>query len=212
MFYTWTGGLGFNFFAVITYYLASPFNLLLLFFGNDQLSDAVLLITILKIASSSLSFYFFAYKKHKKHDLFQLALSFGYALSAYSIAYSWNIMWLDTIILLPLVVLGLIMLIEGKSVRLYIISLVLILIVNYYTAFFVCIFLLFYYFVISVDIENINKLRNNKNKLNRKKWLTFGKFAGSSLFAAMLRITLLPTIFALIDTSATRYFLIVLRF
>ncbi|NLJ95114.1 MAG: YfhO family protein [Clostridiaceae bacterium] len=204
LFYTWTGGLGFNFYAVITYYLASPFNLLLLFFGNDQLSDAVLLITILKIASSSLSFYFFAYKKHKKHDLFQLALSFGYALSAYSIAYSWNIMWLDTIILLPLVVLGLIMLIEGKSVRLYILSLVLILIVNYYTAFFVCIFLFFYYFVISVDIENKNKFKNNKNKLNRKKWLTFGKFAGSSLFAAMLAaITLLPTIYALLDTSAT---------
>ena len=34
-FYSWHAGLGMNFIAVITYYLASPFNLLLVFFPED---------------------------------------------------------------------------------------------------------------------------------------------------------------------------------
>ena len=201
LFYTWTGGLGFNFFAVITYYLASPFNLLLLFFKDSQLSDAVLLITILKIASASLSFYIYAYKKYRRHDLFQLAISFAYSLSAYSIAYSWNIMWLDTIVLLPIVILGLNYLIQGKSAKIYIISLSLILITNYYTAFFACIFIFFYYFVLYVDISEENKINFQKNKHKGRQ--TFLKFGGYSLFsAAIAAITLLPTAYALMETSA----------
>ena len=201
LFISWSGGMGFNFFTVITYYLASPLNILLLLFSEQQISEAVLLLTVLKIAASGLSFYCFSYFSRKHHSWFNLAISCGYALSGYSLAYSWNIMWLDTIILLPIVILGLIYLIRNKRTWLYVISLALTLIVNYYTAFFVCVFLIFYYFVLYIQETNKNKELKTIKKHAVKCLL---KFVGGSLLAAgMAAITLFPTIIALTRTSAS---------
>ncbi|NLJ70202.1 MAG: YfhO family protein [Clostridiaceae bacterium] len=202
LFISWSGGMGFNFYAVITYYLASPFNFILLLFSEQQISEAVLLLTVLKIAASGLSFYCYCYFSRKRHSWFYLVIACGYALSGYSLAYSWNIMWLDTIILLPIVILGLTYLIRNQRTWLYVISLALTLIVNYYTAFFVCVFLIFYYFVLY--IQETSKNRELKAiKLYAGK--SFIKFAGGSLLAAgMAAITLLPTILALTRTSASK--------
>ncbi len=200
LFYTWTGGLGFNFFAVITYYLASPFNLLLLLFKESQLSDAVLLITILKIGASGLAFYLYASKSQGLHSYFLVAVSTSYALSAYSLAYSWNIMWLDTIILLPITALGLERLVLQRKYLLYIISLAMVMITNYYTGFFVCIFLLLYYFV----IQTRKKERALANYKQYKRFNDFLTFAGASVLAAgIAAVTLLPTVLALAKTSAS---------
>ncbi|HHT25215.1 MAG TPA: YfhO family protein [Clostridiaceae bacterium] len=201
LFISWSGGMGFNFFAVITYYLASPFNFLLLLFSEQQISEAVLLLTVLKIAASGLTFYCFSYFSRKRHSWFYLAIACGYALSGYSLAYSWNIMWLDTIVLLPIVILGLIYLIRNKRTWLYVISLALTLIVNYYTAFFVCVFLIFYYFVVYIQETNNNKkLKAIKHHAVKSSL----KFVGGSLLAAgIAAITLLPTIIALSRTSAS---------
>lgn len=202
LFISWSGGLGFNFFSVITYYLASPFNLLLVLFTEQQISDAVLLITLLKIATSGLTFYLYSYFSRNKHSWFYVAISSGYALSGYSLAYSWNIMWLDTILLLPLVILGLIYLIRNKNNWLYIVSLAAILISNYYTAFFVCVFLFCYYWVLYVQEKNHNY--SNLLKSKKQGFLTFLKFGfGSLLSAGLAAITLLPTISALARTSAS---------
>ncbi len=214
LFYTWTGGLGFNFFSAFTYYLASPFNLLLLLFKESQLSDAVLVITLLKIAFSGLGFYIYASRSSKQNQWFYVAISCSYALSAYSLAYSWNIMWLDTIILLPLLILGLEKLIKDKSVFLYIVSLSLILLTNYYTAFFVCIFLIFYFFVLFIKIrdekrktlnqENYAEIITNKTPKRHEFWDSLFRFGYSSILAAGISaVTLLPTIKALMRTSAS---------
>lgn len=201
LFYTWTGGMGFNFFAVFTYYLASPYNLLLLLFKQELLSDAVFLITVLKIASSGLAFYLYAHFTNNKHSWFYVALASSYALSGYSLAYSWNIMWLDTIVLLPICILGLIYLIRNERVWLYLVSLALILMTNYYMAFFVCFFLIFYYFVLYIK-EN-NKFNFSKKKSNYALF-SFLKFVFSSLLAVGISaITLFPTIKALMLTSAS---------
>lgn len=201
LFVSWSGGLGFNFYSVITYYLASPFNFLLLLFKEQQISDAVLLITLFKIASSGLTFYTYSYFSRKKHSWFYLAISCAYALSGYSLAYSWNIMWLDTLVFLPLTILGLIYLIRNQRIWLYIVSLSAILISNYYTAFFVCVFLLFYFWVLLIQEREVNNyLKNIKNH----KLHCFVKFAGSSLLAAgIAAVTLVPTIIALSRTSAS---------
>ena len=64
----------------------------------------------------------------------------AYALCGFSAAYAWDIMWLDCMMLAPLVVLGLEQLIKEKKVLLYYISLSLCIISNYYIAIMVCIF------------------------------------------------------------------------
>lgn len=200
LFYSWTGGLGFNFYGVITYYLLSPFNLILLLFKESQLSEAVLLITLLKIASAGLSFYYYAYKSQSKHDYFYVGLASAYALSGYSLTYSWNIMWLDAIILLPIIVWGLHKLIRQKSPWLYLISLCLLIITNYYMAFFVCLFLAFYFFVLLAQYGDLFKGQRGARRALR----CFLTFAGSSLLAALLSaVTLWPTYLALLKTSAS---------
>lgn len=69
-----------------------------------------------------------------------------YALSGYAISYSWNIMWLDVLVLFPLVVLGLHRMVNRGHFLLYTISLAACILVNYYIAFFVCVFSFFYFF------------------------------------------------------------------
>lgn len=200
LFFTWTGGMGFNFFSVITYYLASPFNLLLLIFKESQLSDAVLLITVLKIATSGLAFYVFASASQRLHSWFNVAVSTCYALSSYSLAYSWNIMWLDTIILLPIVILGLERLIFQKKHLLYIISLTLLIMTNYYTGFFACIFVGLYFLIV------VTREKNRCDFTKKKHNLLFSiiQFVFSTIVAVGISaITLLPTIQALVKTSAS---------
>ena len=56
LFYSWHAGLGMNFIALIAYYLASPFNFLLVLFSESQLPLAVSLITTLKLGCAGAAF------------------------------------------------------------------------------------------------------------------------------------------------------------
>ena len=51
-------------------------------------------------------------------------------------AYSWNIMWLDCIVLFPLILLGLEQLVREKKGLLYCISLALSILSNYYISYY----------------------------------------------------------------------------
>jgi uncharacterized membrane protein YfhO len=72
------------------------------------------------------------------------AISSCYALSSYVLAYCWNVMWLDAIVLLPLVILGLVRVIRDRRYFLYPLALGLALAANYYMAFFICVFTALY--------------------------------------------------------------------
>ncbi len=196
LFYSWSGGLGVNFYSFFTYYVASPFNLLVIFFRDQNIAEAVTLITLLKIGLSSLFFREFLTGAFRKRD--PIASLFGgfYALSTWVFAYSWNIMWLDTLVFFPLACLGLVELIrDGKSKR-FVFALTMMLLTNYYTAFFGCVFLLLYYFVLRIQFAPQSKRR-------LEPVVSFGKFAGYSVLSALLSgVVLWPTVRALSITSA----------
>ena len=63
-----------------------------------------------------------------------------YALCAFIMGYYWNAIWLDTVALLPLVVLGTLQLLREKKYLLYTASLALAVLCSYYIGLFVCIF------------------------------------------------------------------------
>ena len=105
-FYSFAGGLGFNFYALFAYYLASPFNLLLLIFPPSFLTEAVLLITLLKIGLAGWAFHFFlrtAFQRRGYRDRFLIVLR----AVGFTMAYAWNVMWL-TRLSLPIVFAALI--------------------------------------------------------------------------------------------------------
>lgn len=101
-FYSWNAGLGMNFTALIAYYLASPFNFLLVLFPADQLPLAVSVITTLKLGCAGLAFGGYLKRRFGKGGAALTVFSAFYALSMYAVGYAFNIMWLDALIWLPL--------------------------------------------------------------------------------------------------------------
>ena len=142
-FYSFSKTLGGNIFGLMTYYLMSPFNLLIVFFNRIDIPKFVLIINILKIGASGLTSYIFFNKTFKKEQT-SLAFSITYSLMAYNIAYSQNLLWLDGVIMLPLIFLGIDKLVERKPFLFYI-TLTLSIIFNYYIGYMSCIASLIYF-------------------------------------------------------------------
>ena len=145
LFYSFRSGLGINFLSLFSYYLSSPLNLLIIFFKKTQLNMAVSMIIVLKIALSGMTAGIYFSSKSKKQGLHVLMISMAYALSSYMVGYCWNVMWLDAIMIFPIVVMGLGRLIDKKDGRLYCLALFYALYCNYYIAFMICIFAIIWY-------------------------------------------------------------------
>lgn len=104
--FTWDSGMGMNFLGIWAYYLSSPFTPILLLFPPELLTEGILCLLTLKIAASGAAMSFYLFGRFRIKGVWNLGFSAAYALSAYSVVYSFNIMWLDGVILLPLVILA----------------------------------------------------------------------------------------------------------
>ena len=132
--YSFHIGLGSNFIALIAYYLASPLNWFILLFPKDLVIEYVSYLVLLKIAlTGATASLYFRYHFQKNSPYFIIFALF-YALSGYIAAYSWNVMWLDCVLLFPLILLGLERMMDRGDVGLYTVSLALSILSNYYIA------------------------------------------------------------------------------
>lgn len=193
MFYSLGKSLGGEMYGVFTYYLMSPFNLLVIFFSKEQIGTAFYLIMFTKISISSSTFYYLLNRK-KEAKGSGLIFSCMYALCSAVITYGHNIMWLDSLILLPILCAGIDDIIDGKRPILYIISLALTLITNYYMGFMICIF---------AGIYLIYKLIINGLKPAKETLRKIGKFALFSILAVMISsIVLIPSFFGIREGRA----------
>ncbi len=138
--FSWNVGMGMDYLGLISYYLASPLNLLSVLVPESWLLGYFSLLMPIKLGFAGLFFAIFLKKLFKKED-FSIAV-FGclYALCAWALGYQWNIMWLDTFALLPLVALGTVSLLKQRRFILYTFSLFLSIFSNYYIGLFTCIF------------------------------------------------------------------------
>ena len=144
--WNWSVGLGLDFLGLFAYYLASPLNWLSILVPKSMLLGYFSMLVPLKLGFAGL-FFALLLKNIFGRDDWSIAL-FGafYATCAWALGYMWNIMWLDTFALLPLVVLGMVSLLERKRFVLYTLALFSAVIINYYVGFFVCIFLFLAFF------------------------------------------------------------------
>ena len=150
--YSWYSSLGLNYLALYAYYLGGIFTPLVYFFKNIDIPDVIYLITIVKLSFSALAFWYYSLKTHKINNAFRLILSVCYGLNSFSIAYSEMIMWLDALIYLPLVILGINYLLKNKIIWLLFSSYILLFTSNYYMGFIVGIFS-FIYFILTVCFD-----------------------------------------------------------
>jgi uncharacterized membrane protein YfhO len=195
LFYSWSGGLGTDFYSTIAYYLASPLNILVVFSPKSYLTEAVLILILVKVGLCAAFFSVYLEKAYGKKDFTVVAFSLMYSLSGYVLAYSWNIMWLEGIYLMPLVLLGLIRLIRQGRALLYAASLGLLLFSNFYIAFFVAVFTVLYYPILILQF-----LPKKNLKAIAVKTLQVAAF--SLLAVGFAAVVILPTISALKLTSA----------
>ena len=186
LFYTFTSGLGLNFYALSSYYLGSFLSPPVYFFDLTNMPDAVYLTTLLKFGLIGLSTYF------SLNKLFQsilkplkIALSTSYALMSFTVSQLEIKTWLDVFILIPLIITGLHLLITEKKFLLYFTSLSILFIQNYYFGYMTALFLIFWYLCqISWDFKT------------RKS--SFLDFIITSVLAGMASLILtLPTLFDL---------------
>ena len=162
LFYTFTSGLGLNFYALISYYLGSFFSPFVYFFSLKSMPDAIYLFTLLKVACMGLtSFYSLRQLYPKVLKPFTVILSSSYALMSFAISQIEINMWLDVFILLPLIILGLNRLLNQKKFILYYLTLTILFIQNYYFGYMVAIFLVLY-FLVQISKENHWKIRGRQ--------------------------------------------------
>lgn len=156
--YSWDTGMGSNFWAIGAYYYASPFNLLLTFVPHAFLREALTLFLLCRIGCAGLFCGVFLKGVFKRNDISIVFFGTMYALCAFTLGYYWNVMWFDTFALFPLVAYGTYSLVKYGRVRLYIISLAMSLLFNYYIGFFTCIFTVIFFLCLCIQFKMSLKL------------------------------------------------------
>ena len=156
--YSFTKSIGGNVFGIWTYYLLSPYNILFLISKPESYIDIFTLMTYLKILSASLALYAFSKYKTQNNQI-KIFVSIAYGLMGYVVAYQMNIMWLDGVILLPIIAIGVIKIIKENKFNTYIISLALALITNFYIGFEIFLFICMYFIYELILSEEKNKFK-----------------------------------------------------
>lgn len=178
--YSWNLGLGSDFVGLFAYYLASPLNWLLILWPKGYVIEFMTLTIWIKIALAGLFFFWYLRgrfqligkdgKYHLSTVLPALVFSTAYAFSGFVATYSWNIMWMDSIALTPLIILGLELLVKKNKPGLYYISLAISILCNFYISLIICIFLVLYFAVLFLEQK-------------KGKFMTCVRFAWYSLLA-----------------------------
>ncbi len=190
--YTWNGGLGMNFVGLFAYYLASPFTGLILFFPRALLPEAVLLILSLKLCGSALTMAVFLRQGAGVRGPAGPLFSAFYALSGYTAAFFFNLMWFDAVLLLPLVLLGVRHLADTGRIAPLAAAYTVLFLSNYYTAYMAGVFSLL--FLLALCYTRGESLRDGLRRVLR--------LAGSAAIAAGLgAFLLLPAYLALRESQ-----------
>lgn len=202
--YTFTKSLGGSNFSVYSYYLASPFSFLIVFFDKAQVPLFINIIYLLKAAFAAA--FMGIYLKHRFEPKGKLKvaicviLSVSYALNPFFLAQSSNTMWLDGAYMLPLLLVGAEILATNKKSLLFIVASALAICFNWYSGIvdlmFSCFWFLFRLIYIAV-MEDEDKKIKAKNAFN-----SIIRFGISCICAIFISAWILvPTLLKLSDRT-----------
>ncbi len=210
MIYSWISGLGSCFLGNYFNYLSSPLGFIVIFFGHKGVTEAIATMILLKAALSASTFTYYIKGSLRSQSYATSAFGVMYAFCGYMLAYYWNVMWLDAMVLLPVVLLGIERIIDNGKMKTYVIALALTMFSNYYMSYMLCIFSVIYfiyYYFKSYSLSSIVDRRFRKKKtLANRRFLRSGViFALGSLAAAgIMACVLLPVYQILQSSSATK--------
>lgn len=166
--YSFSRSLGGEFLGIYAYYLASPLSYLVCLFPADRMQEFAMLLLTLKAALCGMTMGYYLHKHSEKHSKPTIiAFAVMYALCSYAVVYQSNTMWIDALIWLPLLTLGIEELVKHGKYKLFVISLTLTIASNYYIGYMCCIFVLLYFLYYCYSFKGTNNPRGEKNHFIR---------------------------------------------
>lgn len=189
--YSWSRNLSGEYMGIVGYYLMSPFNLIMILLPRTMIQESILLMQLAKVGTCGITMMYYLQHSKKIKPINSLVFSTLFAASGYMVTQLMNPMWLDGVILLPLVIIGTEKLIdEGKKLN-FIIPLALVFITNYYIGYMIGIFtaLYFLYYMFFATESNFKAKQNFQSML---------RFAISTIIAIICAaFILLPIYYSL---------------
>ena len=212
--YSWTSGGGSSFLGNYFNYLSSPLSFIIFLFDRKEMPFAITTLVAVKGILAAGAFSLYLRHSQKGHSFTSAAFGVFYAFCGYFLAYYWNVMWIDAMILFPFIVLGIERIINENKPLCYIISLCLLFWSSYYMGYMACIFSVIYfiaYFFISAEVGTKAKTINEAEKKSFFKKLLENRFINrgltfalsSLLCGAICAIMLIPVYMILQQCSAT---------
>jgi uncharacterized membrane protein YfhO len=144
--YSFGRSLGGEFMGIFAYYLASPFSFIVALFPKKYITEALLVMFLLKTGLCGLNFGIYLGATRRRNPVAVILFSTMYALSAYAVVQQHNTMWIDNVLFLPLILLGEEALIRRGKYRLFVVTLSLAVLSNFYIGYMTCIFVAVYFF------------------------------------------------------------------
>lgn len=193
MFFSWSKTLGTSYIGVFAYYLSSPLSFLTLLSSEANMPIFLLFLTVLKIGLCGMTFGIYLMYMFKRRDFSVVLFSLFYGLMSYNIVYSMCLMWIDGVIWLPIILIGIEELLKKGKRKLLATSLFCVFISTYYISYmigaFSCIYLVYRYLSHYSDEMPVKRLI-----------IYFTKLISSALIAALLGAWfLIPTLVSLFD-------------
>ena len=180
---------------MLSYYGSSPLNLLLALVPEREFRVLYTLFVALRVGFAGLFMGMFLKKISSRRSGVIPFFATGYALCGYMMGYYWNVMWLDSVALLPLLCLGLLKLFREERCSLYVSVLALCLFSNYYIGYMCCVFMVLLFFALyAVDRVNVSAFLHKGFRL----------LLSTLLGAAIPMVLLLPAFFGLFSTASTQ--------
>ncbi len=193
--YSFGRALGGEFLGIFAYYLSSPFSLLIALFPKGAITEAMYFMLVLKTGCCGLSFGYYLTKKRSLAPMYTVIFSTLYALSSYMVVLQHNIMWVDNVMLFPLILVAVDELICRGKFKMYVICLVYSIMSNFYIGYMTCIFVLVWFFVRYYMLDE-----SEKNPEGRRAHFlrSLGRIALWSLVAVLISaIIILPVYYSL---------------
>lgn len=198
--YSWTLGGGINEFGLIAYYVLSPFNLFALPFAASDIDIAFWFVILLKTMCIALTFSYYIQKKFDSSNALSVIFGLVYAFSGFYIVYYYNTMWLDALIMLPLIALGIENIVNGKKATLYFVALTYAIFVNFYIGYMICIFSVLYFFYL-LFAKDVTTKETKEDELPIMQVMV--KYGFASLLSGLVcAVVILPVLYAISNSTS----------
>ena len=153
--YSFSRALGGEFLGIYAYYIASPLSWLVVLFPKGRILEALLTIFLIKTGLCGATFGWYLHKTTPHKNKFYIwTFSTMYALCSYAVVQQHNSMWIDAMIWLPILTYAIEQLIKNGKYKLFVISLAVTVMSNFYIGYMVCIYVALYFFFCYLAHQN----------------------------------------------------------